>query len=166
MHTTHVPSPQSGHGITNLPELQCLRRLRLAAQTHHGRTRNWERSSFTGKGQDWTGNQTLLAEHTTQCTRVEGATARLHHKLLHTSGSRRHLAAKPRQCQNPPPTLQESRAHSPFPASDASRRPPYRAAVGKTGTREAQAQLSSLQLPGTQIWRQGRHPPLPVILIG
>lgn len=53
VHTTHVPSPQSGHGVTNLPELQCLRRLRFAAQTHHGRTRNWERSSFTGKGQDW-----------------------------------------------------------------------------------------------------------------
>lgn len=53
VHTTHVPSPQSGHGVTNLPELQSLRRLRFAAQIHHGRTRNWERSSFTGKGQDW-----------------------------------------------------------------------------------------------------------------
>lgn len=92
VHTTHVPSPQSAHGVTDLPELQGLRRLGFAAQAHHGRTGRWDGSSFTGKGQVWTASQTLLAEHTTQMhPRVEGATARLHLKLLHTSGSRRQL---------------------------------------------------------------------------
>lgn len=162
-----MPSPQSGRGVTNLPELQCLQRLRSAAQTQHRRTRNWERSSFPGKAQDWTGNQTLLAGHITQMH--PGFRAPLP-DFTSNCCTRRGAGATLQQSQDSVrtlhPRLQESRAHSPFPASDASRRYPYGAAVCRTGTREAQTPLSSLQLPGTQIWRQGCHPPLSVLLIG
>lgn len=163
-HHPRALTAESALGITDPPELQRLRRRRFAAQPHHGSTADQE-CCREGTDLDWTPHSRLPVPAFHHPSAL-GTRAPLPHWAAQCQ-TRLHSARETVQSRSsvtsPPPATPGARAHSPCPASDASRCSPPKEPATRT---EAQEQLSSLRLPGTQIWRQGCHRPLSVPLIG
>lgn len=109
-HHPRALAAESALGVTDPPELQCLRRRRFAAQPHHGSTGDQE-CSRDGTDLGWTPHSRLPVLAFPPSKR-QGATATLDCTVPDSAAQRQGNHAKTQQCHNPAACHSRSPGHT------------------------------------------------------